>query len=117
MFNIETQSYIDINLDDLSSTHLHRILFEGMDLNGLQMNDASFIGCFFGGCHAVGTNFSKSKLNVSSFVKSDLRKAKFDNASLRGCDFFLANLEGASFIGADIEGANFEGANLQDAKF
>lgn len=83
-------SSISLAASDLSET-----IFDGMNLNGIDMTDAN--------------------LNGAQFINANLVNASLANAQLNG-----ANLTGANLVWADLSGTQMawtimEGANLQKA--
>lgn len=94
----------------------------GDDLQGIQLNGASFVGF---PADLAKTNFDGASLQGTSFELANLSGATFQNVSAAGASFQDArlnahgNVDGASFAGAktNLEGADFVAADIRHASF
>ncbi|RMD62646.1 MAG: pentapeptide repeat-containing protein [Alphaproteobacteria bacterium] len=105
-------------------------VFQGVDLAGARLRDASFFrsdlsGSDLSGISAFrvkfvntdlrGARLDKAKLSEADFTKADLSEASLVGADLRRARFFHATLRGADLTGARLRGADFTGADLSGA--
>ena len=93
-----------------------RTLLAGLDLSGIHLNGASFLG--FPGDFEK-TNFNGAWLQQASFELADLAGATLEGVHAAGASFEDANLNGATLSGGntDLEGTNFVNAVVSGATF
>jgi hypothetical protein len=97
-----------------SGHELDNFYIEGVELQGITLNDSNMAGM-----HALGINFEGATILESNLEASNLSYANFEKANLGGSDMSTTTLVGASFKGANLTNANFIGAeeaNLAGAK-
>jgi uncharacterized protein YjbI with pentapeptide repeats len=120
----------------LSSAHLQRAAWPGIDLSDLTINLANFTASDLSRARldraqARATQFREASLAESSLAqiwarnayfnradltRADLQEAQLRNAHLRGAVLDEANLERADLQSTDLRGASLAGANLNRAR-
>lgn len=108
------------NLKDLE---LHRIDFQGANLDYAKFTNTLLQEASFANAHLASADFQRAQLQQanfqgaylhgSRFQSSNLQRANLSNTNLRGTEFGKADLQGAPFKGADLLGAYFVEANLK----
>ncbi len=104
--------------------------FSGVNLPGINLEQANFIAGNFTQANLMGANFQQAQLIVADFTGAQLTHANFSQAKLIGATFYQAQLNGANFnqadlrnadlrkaqlVGASLEQTNLEGADLRGA--
>jgi virginiamycin B lyase len=120
------QATVDFSDAQFLVTAQNSGLLAGVDLHGINLAGASFLGF---PANFQGTNFNGASLTGTSFELDDLSSATFLGATAPGASFEGANLNGATFAGAttvlqnadfiqsDVSGASFQDADISGAVF
>ena len=115
----------DINLNNPSEGECadfsDRLLY-GLDLHGMNLCGASFVGTVlrecdmtngsFDDCDFSGASFHAVQAGSASFEQSNFTGARFEN-----CNFWAADFECGDFTRAVFEGTNLHNATLDDCTF
>lgn len=108
-----SRSILDELLTDEQALHrFEHCVFDGEDLEGLDLRNAEFISCgFVRACldRALlsGTRWSRCRCAGATFDLSDLTDARFDHGDLNNTSWSRARLSGASFVDVKLTGASF----------
>lgn len=99
----------------LASRTLGQQRFRGLDLQGAEFDEVTFIGCDFSGCNLSGSTWRKCSL-----IGCDLRGAVFEGASINELGIQWSCLdglqaEGSSWLSVRQMYGSFCGANFQGA--
>ncbi len=120
------QATVDFSDAQFLVTAQNSGLLAGVDLQGIKLAGASFLGF---PANFQKTNFNGASLASTSFELDDLSGATFLGATAQGASFEAANLNGATFAGAttmlqnadfiqsDVSGASFQNADISGAVF
>ncbi len=87
-------------------------VFDGMNLDGLNLTESSFGFASFAGTSLVGVNFTRAGLSGVRFAGADLSGADLTDANTFATDFDLADLSGANLTGVDLRFVYIAGADL-----
>ena len=82
--------------------------FQGADLTGVNMSNASLEKI-----DLKGANLENADLSNAKMMGADLVRARLTSACLKNADLSKANLEGAVFYQSNLENAVFSGADLR----
>ena len=87
----------------------YKCSFAGVDLSGVDLDDADLEGIDFTGARLEGADFEGANLKGAVFRNADLRNAKFKGADLYKADFSNSDVTGADFKDAEMDEALFTG--------
>lgn len=116
----QTGESIELNLDtlnqaDFRGVSFHRVMFDGLDLEGADFSRASLRNVGFVGANISRVKMVGAKLMNSYFMKAIARGSDFTSAIAIGADFSAGDFSGAKLYDLDVRFSNWEKTNLHGA--
>lgn len=116
----QTGETLELSLDTLTEADFvgasfHRVMFDGMDLQGADFSLASLRNVGFVGSHISGIKMVGARLMNSYFMRVIAKNSDFTNAVAIGADFSDGDFTGANLYNLDVRFSNWERTTLVGA--
>jgi uncharacterized protein YjbI with pentapeptide repeats len=91
--------------------------FSKLDLNGIDLSNARFLGATFENCNLQNATLNTSALSHSKFNNSNLKNTKFNESNLTHCCFNYADLTNSNFSEANLTSSSLTRARIENTNW
>ena len=113
----EFNGVLDLEGANLQDASFRRLQLKEINLKGANLSGADLSNIIWEKADLSGANMYYTRFNKAHLINANFSKAEMGGAELLGGDFSGANFTDALMDGVDLRASNFTGANFERAIF